>query len=355
MKTLAAVLAPMVWFGVAGAAEVPDSALVTAITARFARLDNVTAEFHQRETYHPSASFRGFIDQLNRDLPPERQHRIRVDAVDSDWTIRLLDQRAFYDRKPSGDRAAAVRAGHIAEFDELIESFCPDRTERLQVEEGGKKLLGAILPPQRPPDDWLEAAIGVRLAADAERLTAKRLGTLRITSKTSEKVVGELTDSRGRAHSLEFDPTQGYALSADTIRGNHRLVEVRASRWGAVSGIPMPYHVEYRSAALDASGNEEVRVSTVIDVRDYRIEDPHNSKDSFRIVWPLHARIADARTGETFVMQSRPHALDDDELIAAMKRKHEGDAASLRQTQAELDRILRGTPSSTQPAGSRSK
>ena len=74
-------------------------------------------------------------------------------------------------------------------------------------------------------------------------------------------------------------------------------------------------YTEYRPEA----GLPTPSLRVTVDVDEYKLDDPRNTHDDFRIEWPLKSSVIDARTGVSVRVMSRPQKLDDETLSKAAK------------------------------------
>ncbi len=116
-----------------------------------------------------------------------------------------------------------------------------------------------------------------------------------------------------------FDPKLRYAFVAYT-RARKGLVysTIHNRAFRRVDDLFLPFqsiYTEYQITEERASPSHSV----IIDIDEYKLGDERNTKDDFRIEWPLNSFVSCADTGASVIVKSRPQKLDDATLSKAAK------------------------------------
>jgi hypothetical protein len=109
----------------------------------------------------------------------------------------------------------------------------------------------------------------------------------------------------------DFDPKLGYALAGYTRSGRgHLLSRIENSDFQRVDGVFLPFkshYTEYRIEDGQGTPSREV----IMDIQDYSVADERNTKDDFRIEWPLKSDVTHSELKVSVQVMSRPQKLDD--------------------------------------------
>jgi len=212
-------------------------------------------------------------------------------------------------------RLVAVRAG---EEKQVIWAVSDNRLESLvEFDE-----ISGVVQRERqlPPLEYIDIALGLRAYGSDTWLTEERLKSADIEVQDNRVSLSWLDGVRF-AHVYDFDPKLGYALVGYTRSGRgHLLSRIENSDFRSIDEVFLPFkshYTEYRSEGGQPTRSREV----IMDMDDYRVGDERNTKDDFRIEWPLKSYVTHSELKVSVQVMSRPQKLDDATFRKAAGRK----------------------------------
>lgn len=297
-----------------------DARLV--IMARLEELQNVTAEYSERETFLPPADvvakFKSGKTPSGQSTPNRRVKLVAGEFVRK-GLFRFLHGHTRYESE------LVSSPGGGAPFDRsVVWCFTPERIEQRITPPNGGPPRGGILDPSKAslPDAGIDCALGLRTYRSANWLTPEKLSAASLTfDGEGGTMSAALRSADGDGmDTWEYLPKEGYAMRAYRCVRNGKLVfEARNDGFDsseATRGVSLPTKIDV-DFFNHATGKQQVTRSKRLEVSRYVVTDPENTADAFTIVWPTGADVLDERLGKTFHVATQPRSLDDDTLQSA--------------------------------------
>jgi hypothetical protein len=266
------------------------------ILGRLKELENISVRYRRGDRFYPRP------DSLKvRELPGGGKIVPKTDPDDWVCEFQHFRGRAMYERQ----QLVAVRAG---EEKQVIWAVSDDRRESLVETDH----ISGVVQRERqlPPLEYIDIALGLRAFGSDTWLTEERLKSAEIEVHDGLVSLSWLDGVRF-SHVYDFDPKQGYALVGYTRSGRgHMLSRIENSDFRRVDGVFLPFnshYTEYRSEGGQPTPSREV----IMDMQDYSVGDERNTKDDFRIEWPLKSNVTHHELKVSVQVMSRPQKLDE--------------------------------------------
>ena len=300
-----------------------------AVASRLSILVNLSVTYSRDVDFTPQ-NFAGMLRRIERTSAARAAHpgepKISGYPIlrEGRWSylcrFSFLDGRARYERRRARATEDAGRRGHaegglLAE----VQSFTPQRVETLSWRVRSQKPIGDIKSRSPLPLSNIDVALGLRswvthnrwlTKADIMKMTVRRAGADTFVLSR---------ERRGREQRWTFRMTPTIALlrfsdsSPAPAKGQYVVV---CSRFHTVGGVALPGRVSARILPLGPSGPPSVR--TLLTRLHYSIGSKLNSPSDYDLTFPKGAGVIDTRTGQTFLVESRPRKLSDAAIYAIM-------------------------------------
>ena len=308
---------------------------------RFARyvaaLQNLSVAYTEQAEVTPRVADRGTLRVDGRRV------EIKAETYLIQGRFALCGGRALIECDPqpaSVDRA--TRAGDDLVWQRtLVEG---ERTEVLTRHLNGRQVIGHIAGGADVPDDLvLDVGLGVRPFKSGRWLTPEVARAMSVIDVAGPLATVRWVDPAGLVHQWGLTLTAA-ATRVDSYRfgdaAGRTFVEVANSDFDPARIPPLPRKVVVRHTFNPHARPGERPVPAVVEtdtyaLTDVAVDDPHNTSDLYRMVWPLGCTVIDRRTGKTFEIRTAPRSLSDKDIASALDRAATPAA----------------TPAATEPAG----
>lgn len=271
----------------------------------------------------PSPARAARIEAQNRkQLPDGVRFQAHTGTRDSSCEFRRLGRLAWYESRTVNPADASAGTREVTSYEAA-------RVETLITDSTGRTIGTFSRTKPLPEPSLIDRALGIRLLYGDGWLTADQLTAADVKWPDPDHAVVTLRDDKNRLHTLTFSRKNGYALEEATVQSTangNQVIELVNSDFREVGGIVLPYKTDFRNQFKSAAGESDA-TTTDLTVMEYRLADPHNTKDRYSIVWPVNASLLDERTGRDFKVGGRDHALTDEALDAAVKRTGAADGS----------------------------
>ena len=120
-------------------------------------------------------------------------------------------------------------------------------------------------------------------------------------------------------HQWVFDPAREFALLKYRLEYPKRpgsSLEFVGQDFKKVDGLMLPMKVTITNIVKIGTEDPYESRKTEISVSSYRVNNPENMPDLYKMVWPLNSIVRDNRTGVTIRVTSRPRVIDDSDFIS---------------------------------------
>lgn len=145
----------------------------------------------------------------------------------------------------------------------------------------------------------LEVALGLRMLNESDPFKKNDIENMALTHTAEKKVRLRGVTSRGEAHEWLLDPGLGYAAVWYGVYDREDAppwAEYRMKDFRPVEGLLLPFRVE---GVWRMDPDNTIQADTVM-VDTYRLDDPENTPERYRIRWPDGASVVDNRARVVF-------------------------------------------------------
>ena len=289
------------------------------VLARFKRLHNlilnykVTTEFHLPPGFDPQNAIKRLGSQV---MIIDTGNRVETKE------FSVLENRTLYDQHlDSWNRKIEHPDLDIVAFTERkVDAYNPDRTEHLHVTKGVRTPRGEIRNDRTLPRGDIDIALGLRRNHSPVLLTEELIKEMAIDQPNSDQVILRDVDAKGITHEWIFDRKLGYALTSYRTRippDNWIDVEFVMEEFKNVDGIFLPFRISGMDRT-SSNGRKRLVQEYDIQVAEYRLNDPTNTPERYRIKWPEGTRVYDMRSGFYFFVKGGQMTYVNDEDIFEM-------------------------------------
>jgi hypothetical protein len=294
-------------------AQQDESVLRDVLLGRFTKLQNLIVNYKATKEYTP--------DLTNEEAVTKHGGGFEVINTGNLIEIKefsILENRYLYDQHiESWDRKITHPVlSEINLTKRKLNVFNPDRSEHLFVFERGRP-RGAIRNQKNLPKGDIDIALGLRKQGQPELLTDMLIKEMLISQPNSDKVILRDIDARGRTHEWIFDLKLGYALTGykKLVPPDNRVnIEYIMEDFKNVDGIFLPFKIR---SIWKGKDNKILRTDN-IEIIKYKLNDPNNTPERYRIKWPEGTNIMDTRSGIPFSAKDGRMTYTNDEEIFNM-------------------------------------
>ncbi len=294
-------------------AQQDETVLRNVLLGRFAKVHNLIVNYKVTKELTP--------DLTDEQVVTERGDRIAV--IDTGTIVAInefsiLENRYLYDQHiESWDRKRRhIDFSNINLVRRRLNVFTPDRSEHLRVFESGRP-RGEIRNQRNLPEGDIDIALGLRKRGQHELLTVLNINDMSIIQSNSDQVILSNVDAKGITHEWIYDLNLGYALTHYrklVPPDNHVNIEYIMEDFKNVDGIFLPFKARSKWKGRD---NKTLRTDT-IEIIEYKLNDPNNTPERYRIKWPEGTRIVDTRSGFSFSAKDGQMTYTNNEKIYEM-------------------------------------
>ena len=294
----------------------PAPELLHGITRRLHRLRNIVVTYDRLDDYTPPRKLVAAIthNPINSNLT------VNVGRRRLACRFSFLNGRAFYEsRFISGNR----NLGPLRQ----IRTYTPQRAESLIWHfHSPNKPMGVIYnSAPLPRVSIIDAALGLRRLGAERWLTRDDIMEMRTTSGARNSLVltrphASYTDTwifqlRPSLAMMEF------RIAANSGKDRYRYI-IKCSNFQSIHGVDLPGKIVARSLPYGLRG---VCFETVVLTNlHYVLGSKLNTPSSYRLTFPKGSMVGDARTGHTWLIESRPRKMSDSAIYRLLKRSDSG-------------------------------
>lgn len=295
-------------------AQQDESVLRDVLLGRFTKLQNLIVNYKVTTEFTPQITDEQAVTKLGEKIIMVTKKGSLVATKE----FSILEKRYLYDK-------------HLESWDQKIKHpdlpkvnltkrqldvFNPKRTEHLRCFEKNKP-RGEIRNQRNLPEGDIDVALGLREFGQHELLTDVLINEMSISQPNSDQVILRDVDAKGVTHEWVFDLKLGYALTRYrrlVPPDKHVNIEYIMEDFKNIDGIFLPFKTRSRWKGRD---NKTLRTDT-IEIIEYKLNDPNNTPERYRIKWPEGTRIFDKRSGIHFSTKDGRMTYTNDEDIFEM-------------------------------------
>ncbi len=288
--------------GLAGAMAPDESAARAAILARFAKLHNIIVRY--TTTSHlklpPGMRLEDAFVKSGRGGYTVLDVGTRVEREE----FSLLGNAIFYTRRemsfesPIKDPAYPKAQPNNYE----MEVITPERDELLMAltRDGKREYQGQIRAKGEIPLSYVLVALGLGVDRSALLFTEEDIGKMKINRSRDGKILLQQLHSTAEiTNEWTFDPNRGYAITAYRRGYKGKFADTWTMEdFRETSGLLLPHRVHRIHTWEDGTKGPE----WIVDVNEYRVADPTNTPQRYRMKWPEGTRVTDYTTGLSYVV-----------------------------------------------------
>ncbi len=294
-------------------AQQDESVLRDVLLGRFTKLQNLIVNYKVTIEFTPQIINEEAVTKLGEKIMVTKKGSL---VANKEFSI--LEKRYLYDK-------------HLESWDQKIKHpdlpkvnltkrqldvFNPDRSEHLRGFEKGRP-RGEIRNQRNLPEGDIDVALGLREFGQHELLTDVLINEMSISQTNSDQLILRDVDAKGVTHEWVFDSKLGYALTRYrriVPPNNHVNIEYVMEDFKNIDGIFMPF----KAKSVWKGRDKKTTRTDTIEVMEYKLNDPNNTPERYRIKWPEGARIFDKRSGIHFSAKDGQMTYTNDEKIFEM-------------------------------------
>jgi hypothetical protein len=321
---------------------------LTAVLSRYEQLQNWTATLavHTETDWDPAIDTHASAEELKK----RQQEGLLNLTEDRSLVFRFLDGSCNVHSEVDAKWRDRAFGGTFLELPIEDRTFLPGRAEQSVQVDNRDRPAGLIKASDRIPDSWtFDIGLGLRLIGPQKWLTDADVRRAKIVSQDDSGVTLQF-ETEQRIHEARFEKRFGYAVTEykstflqENVSASQRVV---CSDFRKIDGIYIPFKMVRSVTYIDTQKKERHPYVWTTIVRDFVLNDPHNTPENMLLVWdakmtPLDTRVdVNIRVGPT----SRP--LTDAE-IAAQVGNAQDRKADLEQRAKERIEAARGANATT--------
>jgi len=291
----------LVWCTICTAVDEPD-VIKTAVSDRLHALQDMIVAYDVNTTYTPLASEVQIVENLNREKTgSSRKISIWVGSERGSKTVSFLGGKAkFGARFTERSFKENMRGLPTSE----VQAFSGKTAEILYGFKDDSVFKGVIKDTKiRWPEPEVEIGLGLRgfgqgSWADSNTVKGMSVGT----GDDGSAIVGYV-DRKGVKHEWSCDPKLRYAPVSYRrwAREGQLNHEMRMEDFEEIDGVMLPNKMNLRTINWE-NDTKHVVIEAKIEVIEYRLNDPENTPERYKIKWPLGTRIRDQILGMTYTV-----------------------------------------------------
>lgn len=272
------------------------------LIARLGKLSNLIANYDETIRYPPLLPGREPVTKFGDGFVI-----INTGVQEYDHKFSYLEGRSRYDAHLlSHDRGDVKIDVPVSDTVLQIRTYSKDRAEMFnRTKTRDSEITAGEIRNELalPKDPYLETALGMRIVGSGERLAAESISEMEVTFSDEVHVkLSPINEDRVRSE-LVLSPKLGYAPVSFTIHSavhGRIILQMDMSEFKNVNGLMLPHKIDAQRYAY-YKGKEKLKaIAKTITVREYRIDDPENTPDKYRIKWPDGTYIRDRRSETTW-------------------------------------------------------
>jgi hypothetical protein len=295
-----------------GATSQDESVIRDIILARFAKVHNLIV--HYTLTSHPTLPPGMRIEDAF--VKTESGHRfIEVGIKVEKGEFSILGGSVFCSQtEQSFDSDIKDPAFYrIRRLDRKTEILTPGKGETLLglTLDGQTDFQGQIREGEEVPSSCIPTVLGLGIRELPHLFTADDIKKMKIDRSTNGKIVLQRQEDTN-IDEWTVDPNRGYAITHYHRRSSsgQGYVDWAMEDFRDVGGIVLPHKVRATLWWDDGSKGPD----WIVDVSEYRLNDPANTPERYRMKWPEGTQVTDFRSGVTFVAHGENLVYDDDRI-----------------------------------------
>jgi hypothetical protein len=171
--------------------------------------------------------------------------------------------------------------------------------------------VGQIQNSKAMTSDLIPTVLGLGACGERRLLTEEDIRNMKITRSADGKILLQHLRPGGYVHEWTVDPNRGYAITAHRSGPGGNFADIWTMEdFRDVGGIQLPHKIHRTHWWDDGSKGPE----WIMDVNEYRLDDPANTPERYKMRWPEGTRVTDMRSGMSFVAQGDNLTYDDDRI-----------------------------------------
>ncbi len=316
------------------------------VTSRLESLQSLRVQYAQVQSFTPPEAM---VKKLGEELKQKdgRTHHLGTAHIESSAEkVDFLADRMRYEVNLTGETLKLSQAERfMLRSDRTILTFTPSRVERLSQDHkttDADPAFGFVynVTDQQPAETFVDLALGLRMRGDRKWITAHDVQQMAVSILPGE---GILFQNKGDIVIQQwiFDNNHDYSLIKYRLISPKSLnpsVEFLSEDFQKIDGVMLPTRITCKDIIQLDDGTPYVTRTTKLTNLSYKLNDPENVPELYKIIWPLNSVVRDNRTGTVVKVTSKPRTIDDADFNDSAKRQDENKAQALKDAQGLLDK-----------------
>lgn len=306
--------------GSAWAADTAAQAeLRSVLQARLTQISNLYVRYRTEELYAAPAK--------SITLPGGGRMSPLIGAKVLEESFSLLVPNCMVDSRMSKQGIESMKSGIGAagvEIYTLVKTA--SRVETLVRQPGDKDLIGMVEngDVSAPRTLVIDVALGLRREDGTKWMLPAELNNMSLELKGGDIELRDLDDHQ-RTHVWIYSRTPGLPLRTYRVYtppDNMVNVEIINDDFREVDGQMLPFTIVYRIQYFEGKQRFEP-TKKQLSVAEYRLNDPENRTERYRLRWPAGTHLKDARSDQPFLIEKEGILRDEDIHQMLIKRADE--------------------------------
>ncbi|MHB1766639.1 MAG: hypothetical protein ACYCUV_02160 [Phycisphaerae bacterium] len=294
--------------------EKKTAQLVDAVVHRLAQLQNLAVTYHRMVDYTPIASF---VARWRRYHESHPNWHLYLGRQKFTCRFSFLRGRSLYDRQ-------IVPGGRGLGLNRQIYTFTPQRAESLIWHlRMPNKPMGEIYNSISLPHSAIDLALGLRAWRDQRWLKPADIMKMSVRhGGAGALILRRVRGLRTEWWTFRLRPKLELVEYRDSVRPGDGEHVVSCFDFHSVDGVELPARIVVRFLPYGLHG---ACVETVVltDLH-YTLGSKSNTASTYLLTFPKGTVVGDARTGQSWLIESRPRKMSDSAIYRLLKRSDNG-------------------------------
>lgn len=270
--------------------------VLDAIKSRLARLSNVIVEYETKVTYPP-------LPPGKKAIVKRKGYSIIVMTGSQQWHKKFmtLGKLSRYEEKITIIQGDARGPDWRPETESTVRTYGPKGSAYLGLDKNGKVARAVVYDPRPLPLPEIEIGLGLRAHGQTDRISTDAIDGMVLSLPSDDQAILRCKDNESFTHEWTFLRRHGYAMSRYHRKpppGKAVHYEAIMRDFKDVDGMILPHSMTLTSKTIRPN-QTKVHVATEASVIGYRVGDPSNTPDGYRIKWPVGTALRDRREQAT--------------------------------------------------------